>query len=108
MNDFQKEKLLFTPIRKYDNSIPLILAFPNQYTIGITSLGYQLIWAKLAQKEEVNVSRLFTDIQENLPRDPELLGFSFSWELDYVNILNLLEKFALEIIIYIFRNQIFF
>jgi radical SAM superfamily enzyme YgiQ (UPF0313 family) len=37
------------------------------------------------------VSRLFTDVHEPLPDQPELLGYSLSWELDYVNILNLLE-----------------
>jgi radical SAM superfamily enzyme YgiQ (UPF0313 family) len=37
------------------------------------------------------VSRLFTDFHELLPGQPELLGYSISWELDYVNILKLLE-----------------
>ncbi len=91
MTFFDQEKLLFTPSNNDYNSIPLIFAFPNEYTVGITSLGYQLVWANLAQREDVNVSRLFTDIHENLVKDPELVGFSFSWELDYVNILNLLE-----------------
>jgi len=41
-------------------------------------------------RSDVEVSRLFTDTHEQLPRSPELVGFSCSWELDYVNILNLL------------------
>ena len=76
---FQEEKLLFTPSISKQNSIPTIFAFPNTYTVGITSLGYQLIWANLAQKNDIEVSRLFTDIHENLPRNPEIVGFSFSW-----------------------------
>jgi radical SAM superfamily enzyme YgiQ (UPF0313 family) len=103
MNLFQDEKLLFTPTPNHSNSIPIIFAFPNEYSVGITSLGYQLIWANLAQREDVQVSRLFTDIQENLVKDPELVGFSFSWELDYVNILNLLE--SLNIPIYAQKRQ---
>ena len=91
MSVFQEEKLLFTPVVNHHNAIPLVFAFPNEYTVGITSLGYQLVWANFATREDVAVSRLFTDIHENLPRNPELVGFSFSWELDYVNILNLLE-----------------
>ena len=91
MHVFQAEKLLFTPTHKNHNPIPLIFAFPNTYTVGITSLGYQLVWANFSLREDVAVSRLFTDLHENLPRNPELVGFSFSWELDYVNILNLLE-----------------
>jgi len=42
-------------------------------------------------RSDVEVS-LFTDTHEQLPRSPELVGFSCSWELDYVNILNLLES----------------
>ena len=91
MTVFASERLLFTPTNPNSDAIPLIFAFPNEYTVGITSLGYQVVWATLATREDVQVSRLFTDIQEALPRNPEILGFSISWELDYVNILNLLE-----------------
>lgn len=91
MTLFNLEHLLFTPATAHDNAVATIFAFPNEYSVGITSLGYQIVWATLAMREDVQVSRLFTDIHEPLPRYPELLGFSFSWELDYVNILHLLE-----------------
>ncbi|TAE61522.1 MAG: radical SAM protein [Nostocales cyanobacterium] len=89
---FNSERLLFTPATPQTDAIPLIFAFPNEYTVGITSLGYQVVWATLAMRDDLQVSRLFTDIQEPLPRNPEILGFSVSWELDYVNIFNLLES----------------
>ena len=92
MNTFQNERLLFTPASPKADAIPTIFAFPNEYSVGITSLGYQIVWAKLATRSDLQVSRMFTDIEETLPRNAELLGFSFSWELDYINILNLLEK----------------
>lgn len=88
---FAQENLLFTPGIPDTDAIPLIFAFPNEYTVGITSLGYQLVWSTLAQRSDVKVSRLFTDVYEPLPRTPQLVGFSVSWELDYVNILKLLE-----------------
>ncbi|MER3491989.1 MAG: radical SAM protein [Mastigocladus sp. ERB_26_2] len=94
---FSAERLLFTPATPEVDAIPTIFAFPNEYTVGITSLGYQVVWATLAMRADVQVSRLFTDIQESLPRKPELLGFSVSWELDYVNILNLLESLDIPI-----------
>ncbi len=89
---FSAERLLFTPATPDTNAIPTIFAFPNEYSVGITSLGYQVVWATLAMRSDVQVSRLFTDTHEPLPRSPELVGFSCSWELDYVNILNLLES----------------
>lgn len=82
---------MFTPAHATDNAVPLIFAFPNEYSVGITSLGYQIVWAMLSQRPDVDVSRLFTDVREALPAQAELIGFSLSWELDYVNILNLLE-----------------
>jgi radical SAM superfamily enzyme YgiQ (UPF0313 family) len=88
---FNSEHILFTPAAPERGAIPTIFAFPNTYTVGITSLGYQVVWATLAMRSDVDVSRLFTDVHESLPRSPELVGFSLSWELDYVNILNLLE-----------------
>nr|WP_199315739.1 radical SAM protein [Nostoc sp. PCC 7120 = FACHB-418] len=89
--------MLFTPTTPETNAIPLIFAFPNEYTVGITSLGYQVVWATLAMRSDVQVSRLFTDTYEPLPREPEIVGFSISWELDYVNILNLLESLQIPI-----------
>jgi len=88
---FSSERLLFTPATPNADAIPTIFAFPNEYTVGITSLGYQIVWATLATRTDIEVSRLFTAIHEQLSRHPELVGFSLSWELDYVNILNLLE-----------------
>lgn len=94
---FDSERLLFTPASPNNDSIPVIFAFPNEYTVGITSLGYQVVWATLATRDDLQVSRLFTDIHEPLPRYPELLGFSMSWELDYVNIFHLLESLEIPI-----------
>jgi radical SAM superfamily enzyme YgiQ (UPF0313 family) len=89
---FADERLLFTPATPDADAIPVIFAFPNEYSVGITSLGYQVVWATLACRADVQTSRLFTDLHEPLPAAPELLGFSVSWELDYVNILGLLES----------------
>lgn len=94
---FTAERLLFTPAIPNSDAIPTIFAFPNEYSVGITSLGYQVVWATLAMRSDILISRLFTDTHEPLPRNPELLGFSMSWELDYVNILNLLESLAIPI-----------
>lgn len=89
---FENERLLFEPVTPAQNAIPLVFAFPNTYTVGITSLGYQLVWAKFSQRADINVRRLFTDLAEKIPSNPEIVGFSFSWELDYTNLFALLEQ----------------
>ncbi|MFN3927550.1 MAG: B12-binding domain-containing radical SAM protein [Pseudanabaenaceae cyanobacterium] len=92
MEVFAQEKLLFTPAQPNQDAVGVVYAFPNTYSVGITSLGYQWLWAQLAQREDVRVSRYFVDVQENVPAEVELVGFSFSWELDYGNILHMLEE----------------
>ncbi len=89
---FHAERLLFTPATPSSTATPVVFAFPNEYSVGITSLGYQIIWAMLAQRSDLAVARWFTDIHEALPSPIELLGFSMSWELDYANILSMLES----------------
>ncbi len=89
---FTDETLLFEPAAAHSQALSVIFAFPNDYSVGITSLGYQVVWATLASRADVDVARLFTDCHEPLPPCPDLLGFSLSWELDYRNILALLES----------------
>ena len=69
-----------------------VLAFPSSYSVGITSLGYQVVWATLARRADLDVRRLFTDQGDPGHRDPELFGLSLSWELDGPVLLDLLER----------------
>jgi radical SAM superfamily enzyme YgiQ (UPF0313 family) len=86
------ETLLFEPAAPRGDALSVVFAFPNEYTVGITSLGYQVVWAGLARRSDVEVSRLFTDGHEPLPSTIDVLGVSLSWELDYGNVLTLLEQ----------------
>ena len=76
-----------------------VLAFPSTYGVGITSLGYQVVWATLAQRPDVDVRRLFTDRSDpahggsrGRGTDLDLFGLSLSWELDGPVLLDLLEQ----------------
>ncbi len=97
MSVFSAEHVLFQPALSQADAVPLIFAFPNTYSVGITSLGYQVVWALLASRPDLAVSRLFTDRSDTLPNEVELLGFSLSWELDYVHILDLLEQLQIPV-----------
>ncbi len=92
-----QEQWLFDPISPFADAIPVIYAFPNSYSVGITSLGFQVVYGLLRQQPGLEVSRLFLDLAEPLPRQPKLVGFSFSWELDYGNILQLLDYLEIPI-----------
>ena len=93
-----QETLLFEPARPHADALRTVLAFPSAYSVGITSLGYQVVWATLARRADVDVRRLFTDRGDpprggSRGRGPalELFGLSLSWELDGPVLLDLLE-----------------
>ncbi len=88
----KQETLLFHPNIPKRNALRATLAFPNTYSIGITSLGYQIIWSTLAQRDDVDVRRLFTDQGNTQHSECELFGISLSWELDGPTLLDLLEQ----------------
>ena len=48
-----QETLLFTPVPARPDAVRVVYAYPNTYTVGITSLGYQLVWAALATNPQV-------------------------------------------------------
>lgn len=91
MTVFKGEKLLVSIPPKEKDAIKVALTFPNEYKVGMASLGYQTAWKLFNENENVKTVRWFTDIKED-NITPEYLGFSFSWELDYTNIFEVIEK----------------
>jgi aconitate hydratase 2/2-methylisocitrate dehydratase len=45
-----QETLLFDPAVPEAGALRTVLAFPSSYSVGITSLGYQVVWATLARR----------------------------------------------------------
>ena len=87
-----QETLLFEPAQPVAGALRAVLAFPSTYSVGITSLGYQVVWATLARRADVDVRRLFTDRSDPPHRHGDLFGLSLSWELDGPVLLDLLEQ----------------
>lgn len=87
-----QETLLFDPAVPEPGALRAVLAFPSTYSVGITSLGYQVVWATLARRSDVDVRRLFTDQGDPPHRHCDLFGLSLSWELDGPVLLDLLER----------------
>jgi len=66
--------------------------YPNTYTVGMSGLGYQLIHRLLEDDQDIFVKRGFTDSKEPHIEACDLIGFTLSWELDFINILNILDE----------------
>jgi len=85
------------------------LAFPDAYEIGISNLGFQILYTILNDLEGVAAERAYApwpDMEEVLRRDgarlatlesrtplhqTDVIGFTLQYELSYSNILNMLE-----------------
>jgi radical SAM family uncharacterized protein len=85
------------------------ICFPNLYEIGMSNLGLRIIYGLLNEQEGVSCERVFlpdTDMreilkQEKVPlfslesktalREFDFIGFCLSYELDYANVLEVLE-----------------
>ena len=87
-----QETLLFEPAQPAADALRTVLAFPSTYSVGITSLGFQVVWATLARRSDLDVRRLFTDRGDSPHRHCDLFGLSLSWELDGPVLLDLLEQ----------------
>lgn len=66
--------------------------FPSSYAVGMAGLGYQLVWWLMEQDPEIVVQRGFDDVEEPCPSNRELVGFTVSWELDFINILGIMSR----------------
>lgn len=98
-------------IQKDPSSVPLsvALAFPDLYEIGSSHFGIQILYHVLNQRKDIVAERVFapqTDFEELLRRRKlplmslenqrplkqfDLVGFSLLYELNYTNVLNMLD-----------------
>jgi len=93
-----REIFLYPRALKTDPLFSVTWAFPNTYEVGMASLGYQLVWWLLESDPDLFVHRLFTNRQGSGWSGSELLGFTLSWELDYINVLRTLEQGSISLI----------
>jgi len=89
---FKDEKRLAPLVPKDAPETTVAWYFPNTYEIGMSGLGYQLVWWLFEQNSKVDVKRGFMDTAEGGIESCDLLGFTVSWELDFINILKVLER----------------
>jgi len=90
-------------------AVRIALAFPNEYRVGMASLGYQLVYRMLNDMPNASCERVFLpdaiDMDEHARTHTEIftleslrplsefhaLAFSVSFELDYINVVRMLD-----------------
>lgn len=97
-------------IRKdWGGKVPFALVYPNTYAVGMSNLGFQAIYWHLNQLPDVVCERVFIPDPEDREEyqrtgtvpfslesqrpltDFHLIGFSVTYEGDYINVLRLLQ-----------------
>lgn len=73
------------------------MAFPGIYSFSMSSLGYLELCKNIDLLEDVNLERICTNTNKTklMIKDINLIGFSFSFDLDFLNIFKILDKYKI-------------
>src|SRR5210317_957077 len=88
-------------IKKWKTRTPIALIYPNKYGLGMSNLGFQLVYSLLNKNDSIVAERIFLpessgakplSIESGRPlADFPLLFFSVSFEQDYQNLIMMLK-----------------
>lgn len=90
-----KEKFLYTQPKNKKADYNVWMAFPGIYSFAMSSLGYLWLCKNIDMLEDVELERICIDTSETkiMIKDVNLIGFSFSFDLDFLNIFKILDKY---------------
>lgn len=92
-------------LKKWTGRKPVALLYPNTYKVGMSSLGYQLVYNLLNEQEDLvcerfflpEVGESFLSIESGRPlSDFPLIYISMSFEHDYINLARILVASGIE------------
>lgn len=89
------EQYLYVPTKSAENKLNVWCAFPAVYNFGMSALGYLSVFKAIDTIDNIYAERIFTDTETTdiSIKDVDVIAFSFSFELDYLGILKILEKY---------------
>ena len=90
-----KEICLYERKQNKNSDFVMWMAFPGIYSFSMSSLGYLWMYKTIDLHDGVNIERICSDTCKtrfNI-KDVKLFGFSFSFDLDFLTIFSMLEKY---------------
>jgi len=92
-----------TIIKDWGGKLPIALAFPNTYTVGMSSLGLQSVYGLFNADPRVVCERIFWNLtgadrpllaleSQRPVGDFDVLAFTCSFEMDYFHIVEMLRQ----------------
>lgn len=88
-----------TVVKNWGWRLPIALVYPNRYYLGMSNLGFQTIYKLLNDRDDTVCERIFWEGGPPAPESVEsarglgdysCAAFSFSYELDYLNLAPIL------------------
>jgi radical SAM superfamily enzyme YgiQ (UPF0313 family) len=91
------ETFLYEIVKNKNGDYNVWMAFPGIYSFSMSSLGYLWICRNIDLLEDVNLERICTDTKTTklMSKDINLIGFSFSFDLDFLNIFKILDRYKI-------------
>lgn len=92
-----------TVYKDWGGKLPIALAYPNTYQVGMSNLGLQTVYRLFNQRADVVCERVFyrqgagsrplisLESQRDV-KDFAVLAFSISFEMDYFNVMEMLRQ----------------
>jgi len=93
-----------TTYKDWGGRIPIALAYPNTYYVGMSNLGLHVIYRLLNEQPDIVCERVFYQEDNRTPISLEsqrqigefaILAFTLSFEMDYFNLLTMLRQAGL-------------
>ncbi len=95
-----KECFLYKRNDNKTENFVMWMAFPGIYSFSMSSLGYLWMYKTIDEKGEINIERICSDTQKTKfsINDVGLFGFSFSFDMDFLTIFSMLEKYNIPLL----------
>ena len=89
------ENYLYSQHQEQDTKLNVWCCFPAVYNFGMSALGFLTVFKQISTIKGIFSERIFTDTQKTQirPSSVDVVAFSFSFELDYLGILNILKTY---------------
>jgi radical SAM superfamily enzyme YgiQ (UPF0313 family) len=111
MREKYTENLLreeYGSLYRQDGNLKAVVIFPNSYYLGMSSLGFQTIVSEFNRHPDLSCERAFFFEDSGKPavrsfetqkpiREFDIIGFSISFELDYINLVKMLHLSGLSV-----------
>lgn len=98
-------KEIGTVVKDWGGKLPVALAYPNSYYVGMSSLALQILYTRFNAHSRVVCERVFWDKGGHQARRPlrsletqqrvdefAVWGFTISYEMDYFNVVEMLRQ----------------